>query len=54
MSQFQTLTRSSGSPLNIQNLILVVFINTTMPLLELTNGLVENVPFTNKHEKLIC
>ena len=53
MSQFQTLVRSSDSPLNIQTLISVVFIDATMPLLELTSGLVENVPDTNMTRKII-
>ena len=53
MSQFQTLIRSSDSPLNIQTLISVVFIDATMPLLELASGLVENVPDTNMTRKMI-
>ena len=53
MFQFQTLIRSRDSPLNIQTLISVVFIDATMPLLELTSGLVENVPDTNMTRKII-
>ena len=53
MSQFQTLIRSRDSPLNIQILILVVFIDAIMPPSELTNGLVENVPRTNKTRKIL-
>ena len=34
----QTFIRSRDSPLNIQSSILVVFIDATMPMLELTNG----------------
>ena len=48
MSRFQTLIRPRDSLLNIQTLILVVFIDATMPVPELTNGQVENVPYTNK------
>ena len=48
MFQFQTLIRSRDSPLNIQTLISVVFIDATMPLLELTSGLAEKVAGTNK------
>ena len=48
MSRFQTLIRLRDSLLNIQTLILVVFIDATMPVPELTNGKVENVPYTNK------
>ena len=48
MSQFQTLIRSHARSLNIQTLILVVFIDTTMAMPELTNGFVENVPCTSK------
>ena len=36
--QFQTIIRSHDTPLNIQTLILVVFIDVTMPMPELTNG----------------
>ena len=53
MSQFQTLIRSRDSPLNIQTLILVVFIDATMPMPELTNGLAANVPCTNKTRKIL-
>ena len=53
MFQFQTLIRSRDSPLNIQTLISVVFIDATMPLLELTSGLVEKVPGTNKTWKIL-
>ena len=51
MSQFQTLIKSRASPLNIKTLILVVFIDTTMVMPELTNGWVENVPCTSKTPK---
>ena len=37
MSQFQTLIRSHHSLLNIQTWVLVVFIDATMPMPELTN-----------------
>ena len=53
MSQFQTLIRSRDSPLNIQTLTLVVFIDATMPLWKLTNDLVEHVPCTNKIRKIL-
>ena len=53
MSQFQTLIRSRDNPLNIQFFISVVFIDATMPLPELTNGLVENVPCINKTRKIL-
>ena len=53
MSQFQTFVRSRDSLLNIQTLIVVVFIDPTMPTAELTNGLVENVPCTNNTRKIL-
>ena len=53
MSQFQALIRSRDNPLNIQILILVVFIDAIMPMLELTNGKVENVPCTNMTRKIV-
>ena len=53
MSHFQTLIRSRDSPLNIQTLILVVFIDGTMPMPELTNGLVLNLSCTNKTRKIL-
>ena len=53
MPQFQTLIRSRDRPLNIQTLILVVFIDAIMPLLEMTNGSVKNVPCTNKARKIL-
>ena len=51
MSQFQTLIRSRDSPLNMQTFVLVVFIDAIIPMPEFTNGLVENVPCTNKDTK---
>ena len=53
MSQFQALIRSRDNPLNIQTLILVVFIDAIMPMLELTNSKVENVPCTNVTRKIV-
>ena len=53
MPQFQTFIRSRDSALNIQSLILVVFIDATMSMLALTNGLMENVPCTNKTGKIL-
>ena len=53
MSQFQALIRSRDNPLNIQTLILVVFIDVIMPMLELTNNKVENVPCTNMTRKIV-
>ena len=53
MSQFQALIRSRDNPLNIQTLILVVFIDAIMPMLELTNSKVENVPCTNMTRKIV-
>ena len=53
MSQFQTLIRPRDNPLNIQTLILVVFIDAIMPMLELTNSKVENVPCTNMTRKIV-
>ena len=47
-----TLIKSLDSPLNIQTLILVVFIDVTMLMPKLTNGLVKDVPSTNKAEKV--
>ena len=52
MSEFQTLIMSRDSPLNIQFVILVVFIGATMSMPELTNGFVENVSCTNKTRKI--
>ena len=52
MSQFQTLIRSRDSPLNMQTFVLVVFIDAIIPMPEFTNGLVENVPCTNKTRKI--
>ena len=53
MSQFQALIRSRDNPLNIQTLIVVVFIDAIMPMLELTNSKVENVPCTNMTRKIV-
>ena len=53
MSQFQALIRSRDNPLNIQTLILVVFIDAIMPMLELTNSKVENAPCTNMTRKIV-
>ena len=53
MSQFQALIRSRDNHLNIQTLILVVFIDAIMPMLELTNSKVENVPCTNMTRKIV-
>ena len=53
MSQFQALIRPRDNPLNIQTLILVVFIDAIMPMLELTNSKVENVPCTNMTRKIV-
>ena len=53
MSQFQTLMRSRDSPLNMQTLILVVFMDPTMLMPEMTNSSVENVLCTNKTRKII-
>ena len=53
MTQFQTFIRSRDSPVNIKSLILVVFIDATMPMLELTNGYVENVLCTIKTRKIL-
>ena len=38
MSQFQTLIRSRGSPLNIQTLTLVLFTDAIMLMPDLPNG----------------
>ena len=53
MPQFQTLIRSRDSPLNTQTLIFVVFIDTTVLMLELANDLVENIPCTNKTQTIL-
>ena len=49
----ETLIKSRDNPLKLQTLILVVFIDATMPLPELINGLLENVPCTNKTRKIL-
>ena len=53
MCQFQTLIMSRDSPLNIQTLILIVFIDAIMPMPELTNSYMENVPCTSKTRKIL-
>ena len=53
LMKFQTLISSRDSPLSIQTLILVMFIDATMPMPELTNGKVGNVPSTNKTRKIL-
>ena len=53
ISKLQTFIRSRDSPLNIQSSILAVFIDAIMPVLELTNGQVENVSRANKTQKIL-
>ena len=53
MCQFQTLIMSRDSPLNIQTLILIVFIDAIMPMPELRNSYMENVPCTSKTRKIL-
>ena len=55
LMKFQTLISSRDSPhvINIQTLILVMFIDVTMPMPELTNGKVGNVHSTNKTRKIL-
>ena len=53
MCQFQTLIMSRDRPLNIQTLILIVFIDAIMPMPELTNSYMENVPCTSKTRKIL-
>ena len=53
MSQFEILITSRDSPLTTQTLIFVVFIDDTTSMPELTNRLVENIPCTNKTQKII-
>ena len=53
MSQFETLIRSRYSPLIMKTLILVVFIDATMPMPELINSLVKNVPCKHKKREII-
>ena len=52
MSPFQTLIRSRDSPLNIQTLT-IVLIDAIMPMPELTNSYMENVPCTSKTRKIL-
>ena len=52
MSPFQTLIRSRDSPLNIQTLT-IVLIDVIMPMPELTNSYMENVPCTSKTRKIL-
>ena len=55
LMKFQTLISSRDSPhvINIQTLILVMFIDVNMPMPELTNGEVGNVHSTNKTRKIL-
>ena len=55
LMKFQTLISSRDSPhvINIQTLILVMFIDVTMPMPDLTNGKVGNVHSTNKTRKIL-
>ena len=54
MSQFQAVMTSRDSSLNMQTLVLVVFIDcATMPMPELTNAIVENVPCANETRKIL-
>ena len=53
MSQFRTLIRSRENTLNIQTLILVVFIDTAMSMPELANDEVENIRCRNKTRKFL-
>ena len=53
MSQLQTLLRLRICPLQTQTLIFAVLIDDTTSMPELTNGLVENIPCTNKTQKIV-
>ena len=53
MPEFQTLISLRDILLNTQALIIIVFIDVTDSMLELTNGLVENIVQTRR-KQLFC